>query len=134
MSSHKTVWLIDDDELSSSIAAGVIKYNGFSDAIRSFFTAKEALSALEEAVERGNFPDFIFLDLNMPILDGWGFLETYRQFPEEVKKQCYLYILTSSIDEQDIKRSKLYEEVRDFISKPITKRDLEIIKFQTVRH
>lgn len=133
MESCRTVWVIDDDELSSSIATGVIKYNGFSGAIRSFFNAAEALSALGEVDKEGKFPDFIFLDLNMPVVDGWGFLDVYRQFPEQVKKNCFLYILTSSIDEQDINRSKLYEEVRDFISKPLSKRDLEIIKFQTAR-
>lgn len=133
MEVQRTVWLIDDDELSNSIAEGIIKYNGFSKSIRTFFTAKEALSALEGAIADGCFPDFIFLDLNMPIVDGWGFLEVYRKFPKQIKDQCYLYILTSSIDEQDIKRSKLHEEVRDFISKPISKRDLEIIKFQTGR-
>ena len=132
MGIRRTVWLIDDDQLSNSIAEGIIKYNGFSESIRTFFTAQEALSALEVAISDGNsFPDFIFLDLNMPIVNGWGFLETYRSFPKEVKGSCYLYILTSSIDEQDIKRSKLNEEVRDFISKPLSKRDLEIIKFQT---
>ena len=66
----------------------------------------------------------------MPVLDGWDFLRAYRHFPEEVKENCTLYILSSSIDEEDAKRAIIIEDVRDFLSKPFNKRDLEVVMFQ----
>ena len=126
----KTVWLIDDDEFSSQLSANILQAYKFASEIRFFTSAQEALVALKGSVERGDFPDFIFLDLNMPVVDGWDFLQAYRKFGKEVKENSTLYILSSSVDEDDISKSKLYEDVRDFLSKPLKKMDLEIIKFQ----
>lgn len=130
MSYYKTTWLIDDDELCNYLTANILQSNNFCHEVQSFTNAKEALAELETKVKEGEFPDLIFLDLNMPVLDGWGFLQAYRNIPEEVKKTCTLYILSSSVDEDDINKSKLYEDVRDFISKPLQKMNLETIRFQ----
>lgn len=127
----KKAWLIDDDELCNYLTANILQSNDFCHEVKSFTNAQEALAELEISVEKGAFPDLIFLDLNMPILDGWGFLKAYRNFPEGVKENCSLFILSSSVDEGDINKSKLYEDVRDFISKPLNKMSLEVIKFQT---
>ena len=131
MTHCKTAWLIDDNEMCNFITAHTLKSNGFCSETRSFTNAQDALKELEASLEKGVFPDFIFLDINMPILDGWGFLENYRKFPKEVKEDCTLYILSSSIDEEDAKRANINEEVRDFIAKPFNKAHLEVIKFQT---
>ena len=126
----KTAWLIDDDELCNYLTANILESNNFCSETRSFTNAQDALTELEASLEKGTFPDFIFLDINMPVLDGWGFLKAYRQFPEEVKENCTLYILSSSIDEEDAKRAKINEDVRDFFHKPLTKLSLEVVKFQ----
>lgn len=125
-----TVWLIDDDELSNCLNANTLQTKSFSADVQVFTSAEEALVELDLSVKKKTFPDFIFLDLNMPVVNGWDFLNTYRNFPEAMKEKCTLYILSSSIDEDDINRSKLYEDVRDFFSKPLKKKDLEIVKFQ----
>lgn len=130
MKNCKTAWLIDDDELCNFLTANTLKLNHFCTETHSFTNAQKALAELEASVKKGIFPDFIFLDINMPVLDGWGFLEVYRQFPEEVKKNCTLYLLSSSIDENDARKAKINEEVRDFISKPLNQMNLEVIKFQ----
>lgn len=126
----KTVWLIDDEEMSHYISKKIIQGNEFSSEIRSFTTASEALAALEPCIETGILPDFIFLDLNLPVSNGWDFLNNFRQLPVEVRQKSTLYILSSSIHEEDIVKSKLYEEVRDFISKPLRKQHLEVIRYQ----
>lgn len=131
MSKNKNVWLIDDHEMSSYLTEHTLKTNHFSDDFRSFTNAGKALSELNKTIETGTFPDFIFLDLNMPVLDGWSFLKAYAKFPANLKEKCVLYILSSSVDEDDINKSKLYEDVRDFLIKPIDKMDVEVIKFQT---
>lgn len=127
---YSTVWLIDDDELSNYLNANTLQTKSFSADVQVFTSAEEALAELDLSVKKKTFPDFIFLDLNMPVVNGWDFLNTYRNFPEAMKEKCTLYILSSSIDEDDINRSKLYEDVRDFFSKPLKKKDLEIVKFQ----
>lgn len=108
------MWLIDD-ELSNHLTENILRINNFSSEIRSFTKGKDALGELETLVEsEEEFPDFIFLDLNMPDVDGRDFLNTYRKFPKEVKESCALYILSSSINVDDINKSKLHEDVRDF--------------------
>lgn len=131
MTDSNSVWLIDDDELSNFLNANILEVNQFSSQVRSFSNAQEALDELKASVElREKFPDFIFLDLNMPILDGWDFLKTYGKFPKERKESCTLYILSSSINVEDINKAKLHEEVRDFFSKPLNKVNLGVIKIQ----
>lgn len=130
MSYYKIAWLIDDDELCNYLTAHILQSNNFCNEVQSFTNAEEALAELEIKVKEGEFPDLIFLDLNMPVLDGWGFLQAYRNIPEEVKKTCALYILSSSVDEEDINKSKLHQDVRGFLSKPLKKVDLEMVKFQ----
>lgn len=127
----KTAWIIDDEEMSIFYTENFLKINKFSAEVKSFTHAHKALAELETLVETKAFPDFIFLDLNMPALDGLDFLHAYRQFPKEVRESCTLYILSSSVDEDDINRSKIHEDVRDFLFKPIDKMDLEVVKFQT---
>ena len=128
MTNCKTAWIIDDNELCKLLTANTLELNKFCSTILSFTNGQEALAELEAFVELGTFPDLIFLDINMPVLDGWGFLEAFSQYPEELKKSCTLYILSSSIDEEDIKRAKIKKDVRDFISKPLTNLDFELIK------
>jgi CheY-like chemotaxis protein len=126
----KTAWLVDDDELCNFLTAHTLQSKSFCAETRSFTNAQQALDELEASVGKETFPDFIFLDLNMPVLDGWGFLEAYHKLPKELKESCTLYILSSSIDEEDVKRAHKNEDVRDFITKPLTYMNLEVIKFQ----
>ena len=126
----KTAWLIDDDELCNFLTDRILQSNNFCSETRSFTNAQDALTELEASSRKGMFPDFIFLDINMPVLDGWGFLNAYQNFPKEVKENCTLYILSSSVDEEDINKSKLHEDVQGFLSKPLKKMDLEIVKIQ----
>lgn len=129
----QTAWIIDDEATSIFYTENLLKINKFASEVRSFTNGKVALAELEKVIQSEAFPDFIFLDLNMPALDGWGFLHAYRKFPKEIRENCSLYILSSSVDENDINRSKVHESVRDLLSKPLEKIDLEVIKFQTIK-
>ena len=82
-------------------------------------TGQEALNDLQEYVKTTlKLPDVIFLDLNMPVMDGWEFLDSFNSFFKELNTR--IYILSSSIDSRDIARSKRYNLVKGFIAKPLT--------------
>ena len=70
-------------------------------------------------------PDVIFLDLNMPIMDGWEFLDEFLKIPRSLKKRITLYVVSSSIDPRDINRAKSISLVEDYLIKPITYEELK---------
>lgn len=84
-----------------------------------FNNGKNAFDTLEKIIlAEGELPELILLDLNMPIMDGWEFLDAFIQIP--CKQKITLYIITSSIDDEDIKKAKTYSNVSNYILKPVT--------------
>jgi CheY-like chemotaxis protein len=115
------VLFIDDDPIFTGISKSLAKRAGAPE-VSICSDGPEALDELHTRVrvDYEEFPDVIFLDLNMPNMDGWTFLEEFRKFPDWSVKKCQVYILSSSNDRYDIERSRSYEMVRDFITKPLT--------------
>lgn len=113
--------IIDDDEVVIFLAKVVI--NQFSDIknIDSYTKPEEAFHDLKNGVVA--LPDLILLDLNMPIMDGWEFLDLIQE--NHLINQVPIAILTSSIDPTDKKKSTLYKNVIDFISKPLSQSKLQ---------
>jgi CheY-like chemotaxis protein len=117
----KNILLIDDDPVTNVINRRILeKY--FSYKIVVYTNAYEALEQLKQwlFVETTLLPEIIFLDIDMPDMNGWEFLEELQTLPDTVLERCRVIILSSSIDFEDIERSKTYKVVRDFISKPLT--------------
>jgi CheY-like chemotaxis protein len=75
---------------------------------------------IENAQKPDALPDVILLDINMPIMDGWDFLEWFKEFKENLVKAIPIFMVSSSIDWRDIEKAKSYEEVIDYMSKPLT--------------
>ncbi len=122
-----TAFIIDDDPIFVFGSKVLLKKNGFASNIVVFQNGKEALEKIVELLQsQGVLPEVIFLDLNMPIMDGWEFLEAFGKLSgvEHIR----LYILSSSIDSRDMERAKQYDIVTDFIAKPLT--DGRISKLQ----
>lgn len=111
------IWLIDDDEVESLIVASMLKRYKEDIVLRPFDSGQEALEALELCSER-NCPDLILLDLLMPIMDGFQFLDLYEQtFSEAFVTE--IAILTSSSFKEDQKKAEQYSAVTAFIRKPL---------------
>lgn len=121
----RRVLLIDDDEVTNMINTHIIT-NHFHFVVEAFTSAEKALEYCKET-SSDEFPDAIFLDINMPYMDGWEFLCELEKLPPASIAKCKVYLLTSSIDAEDIEKSKTYKLVDEFISKPLTQSKLKIL-------
>ncbi len=115
------VFIIDDDPIHQRIAQIMISKQNLFDEFFGYTEAQKALDILQKNIENEDtLPDIILLDLNMPVIDGWDFLETFEILNKEFKKNIRVFIVSSSVDEKDLLRSKLYASVKGFISKPLS--------------
>jgi len=126
----KKVVLIDDDQINNFVCETIIRSENFAERVVSYEWAEDALNHLKQtAIENPeDFPELIFLDINMPGMDGWKFLDEYKNLPEAVTKKCSLLMLSSAVDREDIICAKTHAEVRDFFSKPLSPEILNLIK------
>lgn len=126
----KTVLCIDDDPISLSIHEIIIKQTKFCEHTVTMINGQDALDYYANllSIREVTYPQIIFLDLNMPVLDGWGFLEKFDSLYFQHFPQTKIYILSSSVDPSDRLRSEAFPFVKDFISKPITKEILNEIR------
>ncbi|MCW3121545.1 MAG: transcriptional regulator [Flavipsychrobacter sp.] len=116
------VFIIDDDKLFVFLTRKTITTTHISTQISEFNDGQDAINYLKEIA--GNeelLPDIILLDLSMPIMDGWEFLEEYTAILPLMNKKIKLYIFSSSISPHDIERAKEIPAVTDFIIKPLFK-------------
>jgi len=122
---NRITYIIDDDKLSITLMSMLISKNKFCGEIVPFFDPKVSLVELKKNCNSPlNLPDVIFLDLNMPILNGWQFLDELVLL--SIKKEISIFIVTSSINPYDIEMAKNYDMVKSYIIKPITARKLEV--------
>ena len=121
------IFIIDDDEISIFFTQRSLQMAGFKVKVETFLSAKEALTMLRNAHLK-DLADIIFLDLNMPHVNGWEFLESFEQLSQEKSlEKCLIYVLTSSLDIADIAKANGNQLVKGFIHKPISLEDIEAI-------
>ncbi len=122
MNPIKNLFLVDDDELYVFLTKKIIATTKLVEQVNVFGNGKIAVDFIKENVANPDLlPNIILLDINMPVLDGWGFLEDYTLLMPELSKKIALYIVTSSISPQDVEKAKGIVAVTDFIMKPFTK-------------
>ena len=114
-----TIVLIDDDPISTFVTEKLISKNVKEPC--KFFKYQSAKKALEE-IDSIN-PHYLFLDLNMPEMTGWDFLDCFRPSGSDAQ----IYILSSSVDERDISKASQYQIVKDYLSKPLIKKYIKHI-------
>ena len=125
---YKKVLVVDDNPTDRFIAKKMIEKCSFAQETILCESAQQALEylrALED--EPDALPNFIFLDISMPGMDGYEFLEQYATFPEVIKAKCIILMLTTSLHPDDIERAQSNPLVIRFINKPISRDKLEMI-------
>jgi len=112
--------VIDDDDINIFIIKKVIEKTGYEVDMISKSNGQLAIDYLSNIINNAEiFPHIILVDINMPILNGWEFLEAYEKLNIQERK-VYLYMLSSSVYEYDIEKAKSFKSVNGFISKPLT--------------
>jgi CheY-like chemotaxis protein len=123
------IMLIDDNKIDRYTASYVIKKNQFGKEITEFDMATKALSYLQDHQnDLDSVPQIILLDINMPEMDGFQFLERLAELPMEVRERFCVVMLTSSLSTTDKEKAAGNKMVKKFLNKPLNKTTLEGIK------
>lgn len=124
---YKKVMVIDDNEIDLYIAEMLMATAGFAEKVVCVSSAKEALAHLKAlSTDPDELPQFIFLDINMPEMTGFDFLNEYQFLAENIKKRCIIMMLTTSLDEDDRKKAEHNQFVRRFLNKPLDRDKLSL--------
>jgi CheY-like chemotaxis protein len=125
-----SVCVIDDDLVYQFLIKEEIEFTNMVNKIIFFDNGEKALEFFEQTLDKfdsSSLPDIIFLDVNMPVMDGWEFLEAYIKLAPRSSKHITIYLVSSSTDVRDFDRAKSIKEVSDYIIKPISSIQLEHI-------
>lgn len=129
-STIKSVCIIDDDNIYVSLLKKIILNINLCNNLIIFNNGQQSIEYFEQSVDDisiKNIPDIILLDINMPIMDGWEFLERFNKIKNKFNKDIAIYMVSSSINPLDINKAKSFPIVMDYIAKPINKKQLESV-------
>ncbi len=122
MTKINTLCVIDDDDVSQFMVRKAVEHSQRVARLIFFANGEEALHTIRDHRDQPDaLPDLIFLDINMPVMDGWEFLEEFGQFKAAIGKRIIIYMISSSVDERDVNRARHLSTVSGYIVKPITR-------------
>ncbi|MDZ4668821.1 MAG: response regulator [bacterium] len=125
----KHILLIDDNEIDNFINKKIVSKSLMADLITVLNSGIDAIEFLTNLIMNNEpFPELIFLDIQMPEMDGFQFLHQFDNFPEEMKVSTSINMLTSSSNSNDIKRASECRYVKNFFNKPLSAGELDIFK------
>jgi len=119
--------VIDDSKLDCFIAEKIIKNTGKSESIKSFLQAKEALAYISAAHPDEHSHTIILVDIQMPVMNGFEFVEAFEALPTNITANYTIYVISSSINENDLNRVHNYSSVKQFLNKPLNSNSLAIL-------
>lgn len=117
----KSILLIDDDEATIFYYKIIIDYAGCKAQVDVATNGKKAIEYIHSRIEKNEpLPDLTFLDINMPVMNGWGFMDAYSELPEVQKSKMVIVMLTSSLNPDDEENADRYSDIAEFRIKPLT--------------
>lgn len=120
------VLIIDDDPILIMVCTRLMSITGFSSQVASCRDGKEGIEYLKAKISDHpeELPEIIFLDINMPVMNGWDFLDLYSGIKQDLPAPLTIVMLSSTVDQADYDRANTYPDVKGFYSKPLTKEHL----------
>lgn len=129
MLDHKlNLLVIDDDDINVFIIKKIVEKTGFDIDMVARNNGQQAIDYIKETIAQNSpLPRLVLIDINMPVMNGWEFIEAYESLG--IQQKVDMYILSSSVYENDIEKTKSYKAVKGFISKPLSMERLtELVK------
>lgn len=127
---YGTVMVIDDSAIERFLAETLIRNSRFAQKVISFNAAADALALLaSQANTPTTLPDVIFVDIYMPLMNGFQFLDEYLQLPEAVHQHCKVVMISSTRSQEDFSEMKKYPVIRCFLTKPLSEAALTGLVF-----
>lgn len=122
MTKRKNVLVVDDDPVFKLIARKLFERSGDFFEVTFAENGLEAIELLRATIDEKlkSIPDIILLDIEMPIMNGWGFMEEFVKLPEEATQDISVYTVSSSIAQEDKNRTASYPQIKAYITKPLT--------------
>ena len=121
MPKHQNILLVDDNEINNLLHERLIEMSDFGAPVVVKQSAMEALDFLRSvATTPEQIPEYIFLDIRMPVMDGFGFMDEFRNLPENVTGKTKVILLSSTLDPEDNEKAKKYTHVVKMLLKPLT--------------
>jgi CheY-like chemotaxis protein len=123
------IMVVDDNRIDRFITGEMVKKHFFAARIIDFSTVMSGLEHLQQLLASGQqFPPVILLDVNMPIMDGFDFLDGYLKLPEHARNTCTVVMISATNSEDDFRRIGEYTVVKRFFNKPLTKDNIAELK------
>jgi len=122
MIKSKEIWLVDDDFIFCRVIEKTILKIHITNKVVQFQSPEQAFDELEKRLsDESELPEIIFLDINMPGMDGWQFLESVSEMNDRIKNEIQIFISSSSVYSEDIDQAKTYPFIVEYLIKPISK-------------
>ena len=127
---------VEDNQIMQNIYRRMIPVAEFAQEVVSVYNGQEAIDYIKKVMTSNgdSFPELIFLDLNMPTMSGWTFLEEIEQLLDSDEEEPRVVIVTSSVDPKDVEKAQKYPSIVDFLSKPLTFEMLEELEQKLDNH
>lgn len=126
--SQITIWVVDDDPIYQIIVNKLISKSELFLNVSSFKNGKDAIDEFKKRLDKNeSLPSIILLDINMPIMDGWEFMDEIVMLKSQIKERIQIYIVSSSIAIEDKTKASQYPEIISYLVKPLNNDDLKSI-------
>lgn len=116
--------VVDDSKLDCFIAEKIIRATGKCETIKSFLSAKDGLEYIGNAPTDDNLHTIVLVDIQMPIMNGFDFVAAFEKMSADITSHYTIYIISSSINENDLSKVHNYPSVKQFLNKPLTSNNL----------